>query len=32
LQRVVDAPIDPAWAPEDRELKGKAAKLLAELR
>lgn len=28
LQRVLDAPIDPAWAPEDREFKEKAKNLL----
>lgn len=28
LQRVVDAPIDPDWAPEDREFKAKARALL----
>ena len=32
LQRVLDAPVDPEWAPEDREFKTKAAKLLAQLR
>lgn len=31
LQRVLDAPIDPRWTPEDREFKEKAAKLLASL-
>ncbi|HYT77272.1 MAG TPA: TRAP transporter TatT component family protein [Vicinamibacterales bacterium] len=30
LQRVLDAPLDPDWAPEDREFKDKARKLLAE--
>ena len=29
LQRIVDAPIDPDWAPEDREFKSKARSLLA---
>jgi thioredoxin-like negative regulator of GroEL len=29
LQKVLDAPLDPAWAPEDREFKEKARKLLA---
>ena len=29
LQRVVDAPFDPDWTPEDREFKDKARKLLA---
>jgi hypothetical protein len=28
LQRVLDAPIDPDWAPEDREFKAKAEALL----
>jgi len=28
LQRVLDAPIDPDWAPEDREFKEKAKQLL----
>jgi hypothetical protein len=28
LQKVIDAPLDPAWAPEDREWKEKARKLL----
>ncbi len=32
LQKVVDAPIDPDWAPEDREFKAKAAALLAKTR
>lgn len=32
LQRLLDAPVDPAWAPEDREFKEKARALLAELR
>jgi hypothetical protein len=32
LQSVLDAPIDPAWAPEDREFKEKARQLLANLR
>ena len=31
LQRVLDAPLDPEWAPEDREWKEKARKLLAQL-
>ena len=31
LQKVIDAPIDPDWAPEDREFKEKAKKLLATL-
>jgi hypothetical protein len=29
LQKVIDAPIDPDWAPEDREFKEKARRLLA---
>ena len=24
LQKVIDAPVDPDWAPEDREFKAKA--------
>lgn len=32
LQRVIDGPIDPDWAPEDREFKEKAKKLVAEIR
>jgi hypothetical protein len=32
LQKVIDAPADPEWAPEDREFKEKARKLLAKLR
>ena len=32
LDRVLAAPIDPDWAPEDREFKQKASKLLAEMR
>ena len=31
LQRVVDAPLDPDWAPEDRELKDDAQRLLKTL-
>ncbi|MGH9308026.1 MAG: TRAP transporter TatT component family protein [Vicinamibacterales bacterium] len=31
LQRVLDAPIDPDWAPEDREFKKKAEALLAKI-
>jgi tetratricopeptide (TPR) repeat protein len=31
LQRVLDAPVDPGWAPEDREFKHKAQTLLASL-
>jgi tetratricopeptide (TPR) repeat protein len=30
LKKVIAAPIDPAWAPEDREFKKKAQDLLAE--
>ena len=32
LQRVLDAPLDPAWAPEDREFKQRAQDLLQQLR
>jgi len=32
LQKVLDAPLDPDWTPEDREFKEKARKLLAEWR
>lgn len=32
LQRVLDAPVDPVWAPEDREFKDKAQRLLTTLR
>ena len=32
LQAVIDAPLDPAWAPEDREFKAKAARALQDLR
>jgi tetratricopeptide (TPR) repeat protein len=32
LQRILDAPIDPEWAPEDREFKDKAKKLIEKLR
>ncbi len=32
LQRVVDAPIDVDWAPEDREFKQQASKLLVTIR
>jgi len=31
LRRVLDAPVDPDWAPEDREFKLKAARLLETL-
>jgi hypothetical protein len=32
LQTLLDAPIDPAWGPEDREFKQKAKQMLANLR
>jgi tetratricopeptide (TPR) repeat protein len=32
LQRVLDAPIDPEWAPEDKEYKAMAQRLLTTLR
>ena len=32
LQKVLDAPLDPEWTPEDREFKEKAKALLARLR
>jgi uncharacterized membrane protein len=32
LQQVLDAPLDPDWAPEDREFKQKAQALLAKMR
>jgi hypothetical protein len=32
LQKLVDGPVDPDWAPEDREFKQKGAVLLAKLR
>jgi tetratricopeptide (TPR) repeat protein len=32
LQRVLDAPLDPDWTPEDREFKEKAKALLEKLR
>jgi hypothetical protein len=32
LQSVLDAPVDPAWVPEDREYKDKAQRLLTTLR
>ena len=32
LQKVIDGPIDPDWAPEDREFKEKAKQLLATLK
>jgi tetratricopeptide (TPR) repeat protein len=32
LQKVIDAPFDPEWTPEDREFKQKAQRLLATLR
>ena len=31
LQQVVDAPVDPEWAPEDQEFKAKARRLLPTL-
>ena len=32
LQKVFDAPLDPDWAPEDREFKQKSRELLAKMR
>ncbi len=32
LQRVIDAPLDPDWGPEDREFKTRAKAKLAEVR
>ncbi len=32
LQQVIDAPIDPDWAPEDRDYKEKARRLLGEIK
>jgi uncharacterized membrane protein len=32
LQKVIDAPLDPDWAPEDREFKDKARSLLSGLK
>jgi tetratricopeptide (TPR) repeat protein len=32
LQKVIEGPVDPDWAPEDREFQDKAKKLLASLR
>jgi tetratricopeptide (TPR) repeat protein len=32
LQRVIDAPVDAEWGPEDREFKGKARRLLDTLK
>ena len=32
LQKVLEAPLDPDWAPEDRELKEKAGNILASLK
>ena len=29
LQKVLDAPVDPEWAPEDRDFKQKARRLLS---
>ena len=31
LQKVLDAPLDPDWAPEDREFKEKAQRRLEQL-
>jgi tetratricopeptide (TPR) repeat protein len=31
LQKVIDAPLDPEWAPETREFQHEAAKLLRDL-
>jgi hypothetical protein len=32
LQKVIDSPVHPDWAPEDREFKAKAERLLQERR
>jgi hypothetical protein len=32
LQKAIDAPLDPDWAPEDRDFKEKARTLLASLK
>jgi len=32
LQKVLDAPLDPEWQPEDKEYKGKAQALLTTIR
>jgi tetratricopeptide (TPR) repeat protein len=32
LQKVIDGPVDPDWAPEDREFKEKARRLLSTLK
>ena len=32
LQKVIDVPLDPEWAPEDREFKEKARALLATMK
>lgn len=32
LQKIIDAPIDPEWAPEDREYKDKARSLLEKIK
>jgi len=32
LQKILDAPFDPDWAPEDREFKEKARKVLSSLK
>jgi len=31
LQKVLDAPLDPEWAPEDQEFKAKARMLLVKV-
>jgi tetratricopeptide (TPR) repeat protein len=32
LQKVIDAPLDPDWAPEDRDYKSQAQRLLLKVR
>ena len=32
LQRVIDAPLDPEWVPEDNDFKQKARALLSTLK
>jgi hypothetical protein len=32
LQKVLDAPLDPDWTPEDHEFKGDARALLGKLK
>lgn len=32
LQKILDAPLDPDWAPEDREFKQKAAEMLKKMK